>query len=226
MPAMKTTSHTVCPHFQPLALDGLAKMILPLAQTRMKVSGLCPLFALLASCLRSPRSEMGMDDLSATLGASMIVADSHTVGKRVHSESVSWYVDDGDHHIPEKLLLLMQLACPKQIDMRKASISRPPCGRVRTRRAKRWGAHHDGPPRVVQVDGKAASMGKRLFTGVAERTGFTAKNSKASNSKRPCFDLRGYSISVGTGKELRDTGSSHRHSIFRLDVALELRLRS
>lgn len=86
LPAIKMTSHTVCPHSQRLALDELAKMILLLAQTRMKVSGLCPLFALLASCLRSPRSEMGMDDLSATLGASMIVADSHTVGKRVHSD--------------------------------------------------------------------------------------------------------------------------------------------
>lgn len=47
----------------------------------MKVAGLCPLFSLLASCLRSPKSDMSMESVSATLGAAIIIADSHTIGE-------------------------------------------------------------------------------------------------------------------------------------------------
>eukprot|EP00904_Undaria_pinnatifida_P010786 jgi/Undpi1/6838/HiC_scaffold_21.g09314.m1 len=48
-------------------------------QNRVKVWSLCPLFSLLSTCLRSPRCEEGMGSINATLGASIILADSHTV---------------------------------------------------------------------------------------------------------------------------------------------------
>ncbi len=50
-------------------------------QERMKIGGLCPLFSLLATCLRSPQCSGSLDTIDATLGAPMILADSVTVGR-------------------------------------------------------------------------------------------------------------------------------------------------
>eukprot|EP00752_Nemacystus_decipiens_P018674 g16742.t1 len=59
-------------------------LILPLLasedqQERMRIGGLCPLFSLLATCLRSPKCTMDLDSIEATLGAPIILADSATV---------------------------------------------------------------------------------------------------------------------------------------------------
>eukprot|EP00903_Cladosiphon_okamuranus_P011447 g10784.t1 len=59
-------------------------LILPLLasedqQERMKIGGLCPLFSLLATCLRSPQCSGDLDSIEATLGAPIILADSVTV---------------------------------------------------------------------------------------------------------------------------------------------------
>lgn len=47
----------------------------------MKIGGLCPLFSLLATCLRSPQCGRELDEIAAALGAPVILADSHTVGE-------------------------------------------------------------------------------------------------------------------------------------------------
>lgn len=50
-------------------------------QCRIRVDSLCPLFSLLASCHRSPHSSTDMGYIDATLGAAIVLADSHTVGE-------------------------------------------------------------------------------------------------------------------------------------------------
>lgn len=80
--------------FQPSpSLPGLT---LPLwfllrVQERMKIGGLCPLFSLLATCLRSPRCSEDLDTIEATLGAAIILADSVTVGGLVAGSCVLAY---------------------------------------------------------------------------------------------------------------------------------------
>ncbi|CBJ26655.1 conserved unknown protein [Ectocarpus siliculosus] len=55
-------------------------------QERMKIGGLCPLFSLLATCLRSPQCGRELDEIAAALGAPVILADSHTVDNVIHLE--------------------------------------------------------------------------------------------------------------------------------------------
>ncbi|CAM9874577.1 unnamed protein product, partial [Ectocarpus sp. 4 AP-2014] len=55
-------------------------------QERMKTGGLCPLFSLLATCLRSPQCGRELDEIAAALGAPVILADSHTVDNVIHLE--------------------------------------------------------------------------------------------------------------------------------------------